>query len=137
MQFIPEIAKDESVQVVNFCRTASWLVPHVSLHNLLPPTTCSHYIIVSNHSSLQLNYTFPTYLKWAFANVPFLLRSYRAFVAARVRFVSRSVKDLVRLTDSNLYVNQYEIRYIAFQKAYRGAMAAARTVRLFRSFFAH
>jgi hypothetical protein len=30
-QIIPEISKDGSFEVVNFCRTAQWYVPRVSI----------------------------------------------------------------------------------------------------------
>ncbi|TDL22845.1 FAD/NAD-binding domain-containing protein [Rickenella mellea] len=57
-QLIPQIAKDPSVEVINICRTPSWFVPG------------GHYV-------------YPKWIKWTFANVPFVLRQYRNFVAAR------------------------------------------------------
>ncbi|TDL24856.1 FAD/NAD-binding domain-containing protein [Rickenella mellea] len=57
-QLIPQIAKEPSVEVINICRTPSWFVPGG-------------------------NYVYPEWIKWTFANVPFVLRQYRNFVAAR------------------------------------------------------
>lgn len=51
-QFIPEIAADSSVQVINFCRTPQWFAPRRSP-------------------------SYPRLLKWIFAYVPLVMRLYR------------------------------------------------------------
>lgn len=57
-QLIPEISKDSSVQVVNFCRTPQWYIP-------------------------RGNFRYPRWLQWMFAHIPFLMRVYRNFIMAR------------------------------------------------------
>ncbi|KAF9564392.1 FAD/NAD(P)-binding domain-containing protein [Agrocybe pediades] len=57
-QLIPEIARDPTVQVVNFCRTPQWFVP-------------------------RRNIQYPGWVQWMFAHVPFLLRWYRNLIMAR------------------------------------------------------
>ncbi|KAF8163481.1 hypothetical protein B0H34DRAFT_325080 [Crassisporium funariophilum] len=57
-QFIPEISKDPSVKVVNFCRTPQWFVP-------------------------RGNFNYPSWLRWMFAHVPLLMRWYRNWIMAR------------------------------------------------------
>ncbi|XP_006457965.1 hypothetical protein AGABI2DRAFT_64702 [Agaricus bisporus var. bisporus H97] len=58
-QFIPEISKDPSVEVINFCRTPQWFVPREDRQ--YSPTT-----------------------KWVFRNIPLVLRWYRNMIMARV-----------------------------------------------------
>ncbi|PBK78312.1 FAD/NAD(P)-binding domain-containing protein [Armillaria solidipes] len=58
VQFIPEISRDPSVQVVNFCRTPNWFVPRAFLR-------------------------YPEWVKWTFANIPFAMRWYRNCIMAR------------------------------------------------------
>jgi len=55
-QLIPNIAKDPTVEVINFARTPQWFVP-------------------------RGNYDYPGYVKWAFAHIPGVLRAYRNYVA--------------------------------------------------------
>ncbi|KAF4597607.1 hypothetical protein EYR40_008069 [Pleurotus pulmonarius] len=57
-QFLPKIAADPSVQVVNFCRTPQWFVPGV-------------------------NSEYPGWVKTLFAYVPGVMRLYRNFIMAR------------------------------------------------------
>ncbi|THU87244.1 FAD/NAD(P)-binding domain-containing protein [Dendrothele bispora CBS 962.96] len=57
-QLVPEISSDPSVKVTNFCRTPQWYVP-------------------------QDNYSYPTWVQWIFAHIPFLLRGYRNMLMAR------------------------------------------------------
>ncbi|KAG7447924.1 FAD/NAD(P)-binding domain-containing protein [Guyanagaster necrorhizus] len=58
VQFIPEISRDPSVEVVNFCRTPNWFVPRRHLQ-------------------------YPEWVKWTFANIPFVMRWYRNYIMAR------------------------------------------------------
>ncbi|KDQ61021.1 hypothetical protein JAAARDRAFT_32021 [Jaapia argillacea MUCL 33604] len=60
-QFVPEISKDASVQVINFCRTPQWFVP-------------------------KLQFDYSPWVKWAFAYIPFTMRLYRNFLMARYDF---------------------------------------------------
>ncbi|OCH87249.1 FAD/NAD-binding domain-containing protein [Obba rivulosa] len=53
-QVVPEIVKEPGIQVVNFCRTPSWVIPAPRFE----------------YSSLQ---------KWVFAHVPFAMRAHRAY----------------------------------------------------------
>ncbi|KAL1742380.1 hypothetical protein HDZ31DRAFT_43372 [Schizophyllum fasciatum] len=57
-QIVPELAKDASTKVINFARTPQWYVP-------------------------QGNRRYPSLVKWAFANIPGLLRAYRNLIMAR------------------------------------------------------
>ncbi|KAF8637351.1 hypothetical protein AX17_002850 [Amanita inopinata Kibby_2008] len=57
-QFIPEIAADSSVTVVNFVRTPQWYISRVNLR-------------------------YPQWLQWIFAHVPFTMRFYRNLIMAR------------------------------------------------------
>ncbi|KAI0256955.1 hypothetical protein BJV78DRAFT_1168189 [Lactifluus subvellereus] len=56
-QFVPQISKDPSVEVINFCRSPQWYT-----------------------SRDQFDY--PAWAKWVFANVPFAMRAYRSFLMA-------------------------------------------------------
>ncbi|KAG7092585.1 hypothetical protein E1B28_008928 [Marasmius oreades] len=56
-QFIPEIARDPSVQVINFCRTPQWFVP-------------------------RRNQSYSRLVRWIFAYVPLLMRMYRNWIMA-------------------------------------------------------
>ncbi|KDR73518.1 hypothetical protein GALMADRAFT_124691 [Galerina marginata CBS 339.88] len=60
-QLIPEISKDPSVNVINFCRTPQWYVPRV-------------------------NFQYPRRIQWMFAHIPFLMRCYRNWIMARSDF---------------------------------------------------
>ncbi|KAF9454662.1 FAD/NAD(P)-binding domain-containing protein [Macrolepiota fuliginosa MF-IS2] len=62
-QFVPEISKDPSVQVINFCRTPQWFVP-------------------------RGNYKYSALTKWIFRHVPFVMRWYRNLIMARSDLVS-------------------------------------------------
>ncbi|KAI5119485.1 hypothetical protein M0805_009509 [Coniferiporia weirii] len=55
-QIIPRISADSTVEVTNFCRTPTW-----------------HYGIP--------NFTYPTWSKWAFSHVPFVLKLQRFWIA--------------------------------------------------------
>ncbi|KAF9469173.1 hypothetical protein BDZ94DRAFT_360082 [Collybia nuda] len=57
-QFIPQISKDPSVEVINFCRTPQWYVP-------------------------RGNYRYSQFIKWVFAHVPLVMRFYRNYIMAR------------------------------------------------------
>ncbi|KAH9998112.1 hypothetical protein BJV74DRAFT_877223 [Russula compacta] len=57
-QFVPQISKDPSVEVINFCRTPQWYVP-------------------------RLQFDYPGWAKWTFAHVPFAMKAYRAFLMGR------------------------------------------------------
>lgn len=54
-QFVPQIAKDPSVEVINFCRSPQWYIP-------------------------RLQFDYPGWAKWVFAHVPFAMWAYRAFL---------------------------------------------------------
>jgi cation diffusion facilitator CzcD-associated flavoprotein CzcO len=57
-QFVPQIAKDPSVEVINFCRSPQWYIP-------------------------RLQFDYPGWAKWVFARVPFAMWAYRAFLMGR------------------------------------------------------
>ncbi|KAH8116828.1 FAD/NAD-binding domain-containing protein [Phellopilus nigrolimitatus] len=57
-QLIPRISADTSVQVINFCRTPNWFV-------------------------YRPNYSYPSWVKWTFTNLPLTLKTYRTLLAAR------------------------------------------------------
>ncbi|KAJ3503644.1 hypothetical protein NMY22_g18178 [Coprinellus aureogranulatus] len=57
-QFVPEIAKDPSVKVVNFARTPQWYLP-------------------------QANHSYPPLVRWIFANIPGVMRAYRNWLLVR------------------------------------------------------
>ncbi|PFH54195.1 hypothetical protein AMATHDRAFT_478 [Amanita thiersii Skay4041] len=57
-QFVPEIAAEPSISVVNFVRTPQWYVP-------------------------RENFKYPRWLQWVFAHVPFVMRCYRNLIMAR------------------------------------------------------
>ncbi|KAF8911968.1 hypothetical protein CPB84DRAFT_1671255, partial [Gymnopilus junonius] len=59
-QLIPEITKDPSVNVINFCRTPQWYIPRACV-----------------------NFQYPRWLQWIFAHLPLLLRFYRNLIMAR------------------------------------------------------
>ncbi|KAH7915954.1 FAD/NAD(P)-binding domain-containing protein [Hygrophoropsis aurantiaca] len=54
-QFIPEIAADPTVEVINFCRSRQWFME-------------------------KGQYKYSRGAKWAFANIPFLMRIHRALI---------------------------------------------------------
>ncbi|KAL0581528.1 Palmitoylated plasma membrane-bound casein kinase [Marasmius crinis-equi] len=60
-QFVPEIASDPSVHVINFCRTPQWFLPRRKI-------------------------TYPSVLKWIFAYVPGVMRLYRNWLMATSDF---------------------------------------------------
>lgn len=45
-----------------------------------------------------------------------------------MHFIARIAKSIVNM----LFIYQYEIRFIAFQKAYKGTLATTRTASLLR-----
>jgi len=51
-QLIPQISEDPSVEVINFCRTPSWFAP-------------------------REQFKYPRWVKWAFRNIPGVMRAYR------------------------------------------------------------
>ncbi|KAF8265945.1 FAD/NAD(P)-binding domain-containing protein [Lactarius quietus] len=57
-QFVPLIARDPSVEVINFCRSPQWYTP-------------------------RLQFDYPGWAKWVFAHVPFAMWVYRAFLMGR------------------------------------------------------
>lgn len=76
-QLIPNVAKDPTVEIVNFARTPQWFVPRVRRRLL-----CMYlYLPQAIH---QGNYDYPGYVKWAFAHIPGVLRAYRNWVATSV-----------------------------------------------------
>ncbi|KAK1236013.1 Palmitoylated plasma membrane-bound casein kinase [Marasmius sp. AFHP31] len=85
-QFVPVIASDPSVQVVNFCRTPQWFVP-------------------------RRNPSYPRILQWAFAYVPGVMRLYRSWLMA----TSDLVYLIFRKSNKRLLaiVRRFLTRYIA------------------------
>ncbi|KAH9035524.1 hypothetical protein EDB85DRAFT_1943840 [Lactarius pseudohatsudake] len=57
-QFVPQISKDPSVEVINFCRSPQWYIP-------------------------RFQFDYPSWAKWVFAHVPFAMWAYRAFLMGR------------------------------------------------------
>ncbi|KAI0306342.1 hypothetical protein B0F90DRAFT_1689116 [Multifurca ochricompacta] len=57
-QFVPQISKDPSVEVINFCRSPQWYLP-------------------------RIQFDYPGWAKWVFAHIPFAMRAYRAFLMGR------------------------------------------------------
>ncbi|KAI5119484.1 hypothetical protein M0805_009508 [Coniferiporia weirii] len=60
-QIIPRISTDSTVEVTNFCRTPTW---HIQ----------------------SLNFTYPTWVKWVFSQVPFVLKIYRFWIAVGIGY---------------------------------------------------
>lgn len=75
-QFIPKISEDSSVEVVNFCRTPQWYIPRVCLHTI--------FNRIADDARCQEDFRYPAWIQWMFAHVPFLMRSYRNWIMARV-----------------------------------------------------
>ncbi|KAH8989211.1 hypothetical protein EDB86DRAFT_2944580 [Lactarius hatsudake] len=61
-QFVPQISKDPSVEVINFCRSPQWYIP-------------------------RFQFDYPSWAKWVFAHVPFAMWAYRAFLMGRADMV--------------------------------------------------
>ena len=85
-QLIPNISKDPTVEVINFARTPQWYVPRVRIEVL----SGFYVVLYADMSNYQGNYQYPSYVKWAFAHVPGVLRTYRNYVATFV-----SIRSLI------------------------------------------
>ncbi|KII88360.1 hypothetical protein PLICRDRAFT_41529 [Plicaturopsis crispa FD-325 SS-3] len=72
-QLIPKISDDPTVAVTNFCRTSQWYFP-------------------------RIQYNYPGWVKWSFANVPGVMRAYRNFLMA----TSDAAYLLFRRSDSSI-----------------------------------
>ncbi|KAG8737052.1 hypothetical protein FRC10_008648 [Ceratobasidium sp. 414] len=88
-QLIPEISKDSSVQVINFCRTASWYLPRPQTH-------------------------VPHSVRWIFRNVPFVLKAFRWTLAGTAELLYHNMK---RNPFSNLIHILFEKGAISYMKA--------------------
>ncbi|KAG8728117.1 hypothetical protein FRC12_021999 [Ceratobasidium sp. 428] len=66
-QMIPEISKDSSVQIVNFCRTPSWYLPRPQTH-------------------------VPSWVRWTFRNVPLTLKLFRWTLAGTFELLYHNMK---------------------------------------------
>ncbi|KAG9088340.1 hypothetical protein FRC06_002084 [Ceratobasidium sp. 370] len=88
-QLIPEISKDSSVQVTNFCRTPSWYLPRPQTH-------------------------VPSWVRWIFRNVPFVLKALRWTMAGTFELLYHNMK---RNPLSNLIHILFEKGAIYYMKA--------------------
>ena len=76
-QFVPIITEDPAVQVIQFCRTPSWMLPHVStrVFSLFPRSYLNERQPRSEYSPLR---------RWLTRNTPFLMRFWRWMVFLKV-----------------------------------------------------
>lgn len=83
-QFVPQIAVDSSVQVINFCRSPQWYVPQVSSEFGLSSRRRAWLTGFYLRCFFQIQFDYPGWAKWVFAHVPFAMRAYRAFLMIKV-----------------------------------------------------
>lgn len=80
-QFVPCLAADPSVQVINFIRTPVWFNTRVSRGLQSIPT--------ATHDS-QPHIPYSNAAKWVFANIPLVMRLHRAYTMFKVPRTSLS-----------------------------------------------